>query len=508
MKRLVISSLLILVIGISLKAGTPDIEIVDIFDPQEIIFAGIDLIPKVRVINKGMETTAFIMKAIILNDRDVAIYETAQETTLSPVRSVTLCFPEFRPDREGYYKLIAEVVGGCEATKEFQVTASVMTRSMSEDHKWWPPWDYCKRRKVYHYQMLAHPQVEWDFWCDFQYYGNYLDCVKGPYREDGSSYPGWSRWHDSDEACWYSSSGYEIPRNQRAFFTAYNKWGYTGYKYDQPWWLSDGQHSGVFHGPGTKESIKVITRVLADGRGYHKDFTSDYSVDDNPNSFSIAVGDESTNWIIYDLGCEMPVTHVAIVSRDEPNYTNPKDIEIATCDFKGKVDPATLVNIFFPPLKEGAAYEIPLFENPSTKFLFTRYVRMSIISKWDSEYESSSPEGAQFSEIAFYGFPEIETGETTTRENSQEIADFTLDCNSIVPKSSILQINYKIPYNGRVILSLHDISGRKIRTLVEERGRQGSNSINWIVSDIPSGIYFLKLRTGGGLRVRKIVILR
>jgi len=93
-------------------------------------------------------------------------------------------------------------------------------------------------------------------------------------------------------------------------------------------------------------------------------------------------------------------------------------------------------------------------------------------------------------------------------EDGREITDSTLDCNSIALKSSILQISYKIPYNGRVILLLRDISGRKIQTLVEERRRQRSYSINWIVPDIPNGIYFPKLQTGGGLRVRKIVILR
>jgi uncharacterized UPF0146 family protein len=71
MKRLVISSLLMLVISISLKGGPPNIEVADIFDPQKVIFAEIDIIPKIRVINEGTETTTFIVKTAILNNESV-----------------------------------------------------------------------------------------------------------------------------------------------------------------------------------------------------------------------------------------------------------------------------------------------------------------------------------------------------------------------------------------------------------------------------------------------------
>jgi hypothetical protein len=160
----------------------------------------------------------------------------------------------------------------------------------------------------------------------------------------------------------------------------------------------------------------------------------------------------------------------------------------------------------FSPLKEGAAYEVPLFGN-CTKFLFARYIRIAIISKWEKAHESDSPEGAQFSEIAFYGFPEGET-ETGAYQDNWRSSSLALDCSSVVFIASMLQVNYKIPYNGRVILSVHDILGRTIQTLVEERKKQGSYSMNWTVPNIPNGVYFLKLQSGGGLRVKKIVIMK
>jgi hypothetical protein len=85
---------------------------------------------------------------------------------------------------------------------------------------------------------------------------------------------------------------------------------------------------------------------------------------------------------------------------------------------------------------------------------------------------------------------------------------FALEQNYPNPFNPITQINYQLPVNARVLLKIYDTLGREVRTLVNERQNAGNHSVTLNGSNLPSGVYFYRLHTGGSVQTKKMVILK
>jgi len=68
-------------------------------------------------------------------------------------------------------------------------------------------------------------------------------------------------------------------------------------------------------------------------------------------------------------------------------------------------------------------------------------------------------------------------------------------------------ISYQLPATGNVELSVYDLAGRKVSTLLNETQFKGKHEIGWDASGVQSGIYFCELRTGLGRQVIKMIIM-
>lgn len=93
--------------------------------------------------------------------------------------------------------------------------------------------------------------------------------------------------------------------------------------------------------------------------------------------------------------------------------------------------------------------------------------------------------------------------------------------NSIVPDNYKLFQNYPNPFNPvthlmfsipknliQVKLSVYDIIGRKISTLVDEKLNAGTYKVNFSGENISGGIYFYKLETEGFTETKKMIFLK
>ncbi len=67
---------------------------------------------------------------------------------------------------------------------------------------------------------------------------------------------------------------------------------------------------------------------------------------------------------------------------------------------------------------------------------------------------------------------------------------------------------YSIPATCRVSLRLYDLSGRAVRTLEEAHREAGTHSVGVDACDLPSGVYFLKLKAGPEKKTAKLLFLR
>jgi uncharacterized protein (DUF362 family) len=69
-------------------------------------------------------------------------------------------------------------------------------------------------------------------------------------------------------------------------------------------------------------------------------------------------------------------------------------------------------------------------------------------------------------------------------------------------------ISYQLAARNRVTLKVYDSRGREVAKLVEAEQSAGSHSITWNASGLSSGIYFARLRAGGFLETRKMVLMK
>lgn len=76
------------------------------------------------------------------------------------------------------------------------------------------------------------------------------------------------------------------------------------------------------------------------------------------------------------------------------------------------------------------------------------------------------------------------------------------------PFNPSTRIQYNLPENGFVKLSVYDVSGREVETLVNKEQSAGIYEINFSASTLTSGIYFYKLQTGNFSEVKKMILLK
>jgi len=93
-------------------------------------------------------------------------------------------------------------------------------------------------------------------------------------------------------------------------------------------------------------------------------------------------------------------------------------------------------------------------------------------------------------------------------EKDQLTKGFVLNQNFPNPFNPTTVISYQFSVNSDVKLSVFDILGREVATLVNEKKPAGSYAVQWNAVNMPSGIYFYKLQAGKYTEVKKLVLLK
>jgi hypothetical protein len=104
---------------------------------------------------------------------------------------------------------------------------------------------------------------------------------------------------------------------------------------------------------------------------------------------------------------------------------------------------------------------------------------------------------------------------TTGPPGSSKIADprvLWLDPNYPNPFNPTTTIRFEIETGQHVRLDVYDVSGRFVRTLVDEVVPPGVNLVRWDgksqQDDVSSGVYFARIRTSSRTATRKMVLIR
>jgi hypothetical protein len=69
-------------------------------------------------------------------------------------------------------------------------------------------------------------------------------------------------------------------------------------------------------------------------------------------------------------------------------------------------------------------------------------------------------------------------------------------------------IRYEMPRASHVTLTVHDVLGREVATLVNGVQEPGYKSVEWDARSMSSGVYFYRIRAGEFLQTKKLLLLR
>ena len=101
---------------------------------------------------------------------------------------------------------------------------------------------------------------------------------------------------------------------------------------------------------------------------------------------------------------------------------------------------------------------------------------------------------------------------------SQEILssipeEFSLGQNYPNPFNPITQMEYSLPQSSKVIISIYNVLGQEIKTLVNKEQDYGYHYVSWDGTDrlgksVASGVYFTQMRSDGFSQSKKMLLLK
>ncbi|MEN8251605.1 MAG: T9SS type A sorting domain-containing protein, partial [Bacteroidota bacterium] len=84
--------------------------------------------------------------------------------------------------------------------------------------------------------------------------------------------------------------------------------------------------------------------------------------------------------------------------------------------------------------------------------------------------------------------------------------DFELYQNQPNPCSHSTTIEYSLSQPAIINLTVYDLQGKKIKTLVHENKERGPHSVTWNINNVNPGIYVYKLNASGKSIGKKVVV--
>jgi len=93
-------------------------------------------------------------------------------------------------------------------------------------------------------------------------------------------------------------------------------------------------------------------------------------------------------------------------------------------------------------------------------------------------------------------------------EKSIALNNYLLQQNYPNPFNPVTSINWQLAIGNKVELTVYDVLGAQVATLVSEQMNPGNHSYTFDASHLPGGVYFYRLQVGEFQDVKKMILLR
>jgi hypothetical protein len=118
---------------------------------------------------------------------------------------------------------------------------------------------------------------------------------------------------------------------------------------------------------------------------------------------------------------------------------------------------------------------------------------------------SNTPAQMVAKEVTVIGNPNATVVKTN---KSDKFSTYRLFQNYPNPFNPSTTITYEIPTESFVVLTVYDILGRLVKTLVNEEKPAGKYSVIFYSTNFSNGVYFYKLRLGNYTQIKKMVLIK
>jgi hypothetical protein len=86
--------------------------------------------------------------------------------------------------------------------------------------------------------------------------------------------------------------------------------------------------------------------------------------------------------------------------------------------------------------------------------------------------------------------------------------DFKLLQNYPNPFNPSTTLSYELSNDSYVDLSIFDLKGKKITSLINDNRSAGTHSIRFNAADLPAGVYFYRLQAGNWADTKKMLLIK
>lgn len=93
-------------------------------------------------------------------------------------------------------------------------------------------------------------------------------------------------------------------------------------------------------------------------------------------------------------------------------------------------------------------------------------------------------------------------------EPDQLLTEYELFPNYPNPFNGMTTIRYQIPKESDVKITIYNILGKEIKTIVEENQNRGNYNVLFDATNLSSGIYFYTMKAGTFIETRKMILLK
>ena len=76
------------------------------------------------------------------------------------------------------------------------------------------------------------------------------------------------------------------------------------------------------------------------------------------------------------------------------------------------------------------------------------------------------------------------------------------------PFNPSTQISFSLPMEGHVRLTAYDVRGQEVGVIFEGSQNMGNHSYTWHASDLPSGLYYVRLQSGALVTTKKALLIK